>query len=100
MRKLGHTNDDGAAAAEESVPPLQMGDNLTREEFLRRWEEHPEVKKAELIGGIVYMPSPLRRGRAIARPAANAPPFENGDNLTLEEFLLRWEQHPEIKFAE
>jgi Uma2 family endonuclease len=32
---------------------------LTRAEFLRRWEAHPEINKAELIGGIVFMPSPL-----------------------------------------
>jgi hypothetical protein len=43
----------------ESVPPLAAGDRLTREEFLRRWEAHPEIKKAELIGGIVYMSSPV-----------------------------------------
>jgi Uma2 family endonuclease len=43
----------------ERVPPLCPGDCLTREEFLRIWELHPEIKFAELIGGIVYMPSPL-----------------------------------------
>ncbi len=40
---------------------LNNGDNLTREEFLHIWEQLPDVKFAELIGGIVYMPSPLRR---------------------------------------
>jgi Uma2 family endonuclease len=39
--------------------PLIAGDCLTRDEFIRRWEEMPELKRAELIGGIVYMPSPL-----------------------------------------
>src|SRR3990172_607884 len=39
--------------------PLVMGDKLTADDFLRRWEAVPDVKKAELIGGIVYMPSPL-----------------------------------------
>src|SRR5260370_3184352 len=48
-----------ATAIEESVPPLNAGDKLTREEFLRRWEAHPEIKNAELIGGIVYMASPV-----------------------------------------
>jgi len=47
------------ATVEDKVPPLAAGDNLSREEFLRRWEQHPEIKFAELIGGIVYMPSPL-----------------------------------------
>lgn len=35
--------------------PLVAGDFLTREEFLERWESCPEIKKAELIGGVVYM---------------------------------------------
>jgi len=30
------------------------GDRLTRAEFERRWELHPEIKKAELIDGLVY----------------------------------------------
>jgi Uma2 family endonuclease len=47
------------ATAEESIPPLGEGQRLTREEFLRRWEAMPELKRAELIGGVVYMPSPL-----------------------------------------
>lgn len=42
-----------------TVPPLAAGDKLSRDEFIRRWELHPEIKFAELIGGIVYMPSPV-----------------------------------------
>jgi hypothetical protein len=49
----------GMATVEQSVPRLTAGDKLTRDEFLRRWEMHPEIRRAELIGGIVYMPSPL-----------------------------------------
>lgn len=41
--------------AGQTDQPLMAGDFLTREEFLRRWEAHPGVKKAELIGGVVYM---------------------------------------------
>lgn len=41
------------------VEPLVAGDKLSREEFIRRWEAMPDLKKAELIGGVVYMPSPL-----------------------------------------
>ncbi len=48
-----------ATAVEQRVPPLAAGDKLTREEFLRRWEAHPEIKKAELIGGLVFMASPV-----------------------------------------
>ena len=42
-----------------AVPPLQNGDRLTRAEFERRYRHHPEIKKAELIEGVVYMPSPV-----------------------------------------
>jgi hypothetical protein len=28
---------------EQRVPPLEAGDRLTRAEFLRRWEAHPEM---------------------------------------------------------
>jgi hypothetical protein len=48
-----------ATVIERAVPPLNPGDKLTRAEFLRRWEAHPEIKNAELIGGIVYMSSPV-----------------------------------------
>ncbi|MBL8188941.1 MAG: Uma2 family endonuclease [Acidobacteria bacterium] len=40
--------------------PLEPGDHLTRAEFERRYHSMPEVKKAELIEGVVYMPSPVR----------------------------------------
>lgn len=39
------------------IPPLRAGDRLTRAEFERRWDAMPEVKKAELIDGVVYMPA-------------------------------------------
>ncbi|RIK78815.1 MAG: Uma2 family endonuclease [Planctomycetota bacterium] len=47
-------------SAPSGVPRLQNGDRLTRIEFERRYLAMPEVKKAELIEGIVYMPSPVR----------------------------------------
>jgi len=40
--------------------PLENGDRLTRAEFERRYEAMPNLKKAELIEGVVYMPSPVR----------------------------------------
>jgi hypothetical protein len=43
-----------------TVPELCNGDRLTRVEFERRYEAMPHIKKAELIEGIVYMPSPVR----------------------------------------
>ncbi|GAB1538932.1 Uma2 family endonuclease [Scytonema sp. NUACC21] len=42
------------------IPPLESGDRLTRPEFERRYNAMPDVKKAELIEGIVYVASPLR----------------------------------------
>ena len=43
-----------------SEPLLEAGDRLSRDEFERRYERMPHVKKAELIEGTVYMPSPVR----------------------------------------
>lgn len=42
------------------LPPLENGDRLTRNEFEHRYHQMPQIKKAELIEGMVYMPSPVR----------------------------------------
>jgi hypothetical protein len=42
------------------IPPLVHGDRLTRDEFERRYDAMPHLKKAELIEGEVHMPSPVR----------------------------------------
>ncbi len=47
--------------------PLESGDHLSRAEFERRHEAHPEIKKAELIEGVVYVATPVR-ARSHARP--------------------------------
>src|SRR5437773_5606378 len=47
------------APATATVPPLQNGDRLTRPEFERRYDAMPHLKKAELIEGVVYVPSPI-----------------------------------------
>jgi hypothetical protein len=39
--------------------PLVNGDRMTQPEFHRRYELYPEDEKWELVGGIVYMASPL-----------------------------------------
>lgn len=44
----------------EEIPRLENGDRLTRPEFERRYDAMPELKKAELIEGVVYMPSRVR----------------------------------------
>src|SRR5712692_9007415 len=51
-----------AAAADSPMPtrtlPLQNGDRLTRAEFERRYEAMLKLRKAELIEGVVHVPSP------------------------------------------
>ncbi len=48
-------------AAHILPPPLRDGDRLTSDEFLRRWEAMPDLKHAELLDGIVYLPSLVTR---------------------------------------
>jgi len=75
------------------VPALANGDRLTRREFERRYEAMPHVKKAELIEGTVYMPSPVH-ATAHGEPhahlitwlgvyAAATPGVEVADNATV-----------------
>jgi hypothetical protein len=49
--------------------PLENGDKLTRHEFEQRYAAMPDVKKAELVEGFVYMASPLH-AKAHAEPHA------------------------------
>src|SRR5436189_5162644 len=74
-------------------PLLEFGDRLSRAEFERRYERMPHLKKAELIEGIVYIPS-LLRARSHAEPhsqlgtwvgtyAAETPVVECFDNSTV-----------------
>jgi Uma2 family endonuclease len=49
----------GGAARPARVLPLENGDRLTRAEFERRYEAMPQLKKAELIEGVVYVGSPV-----------------------------------------
>ena len=74
------------------VPALENGDRLTRYEFERRYAARPDLKKAQLIEGIVYMPSPV--GVAHAGPhamiqtvllvyAASTPGVHGYDNATV-----------------
>jgi len=40
-------------------PPLESGDRLSRAEFHRRYSLYPEIKKAELIDGVVIVGGPV-----------------------------------------
>jgi Uma2 family endonuclease len=42
------------------MPVLESGDRLTRAEFHRRYCARPDIKKAELVEGVVYVASPVR----------------------------------------
>lgn len=77
------------------IPPLEHGDHLTRDEFERRYEAMPEVKKAELIEGRVYLPL-----QVCLKSRGDLPPLEQGDYLSGEEFERRYEAMPELKKAE
>ena len=52
--------DAGGSTRATRPPVLENGDRLTRAEFERRYEARPDLKKAELIEGVVHMPSPTR----------------------------------------
>ncbi|MGF1490958.1 MAG: Uma2 family endonuclease [Microcoleaceae cyanobacterium] len=75
------------------IPILENGDRLTRIEFERRYAAMPELKKAELIEGIVYVPAALRY-RKHGKPHSNiilwlgtyevaTPGVEAADNATI-----------------
>ncbi len=53
-----------------NVPPLENGDRLTQYEFERRYQAMIQIKKAELIEGVVYVASPVRATKH-GRPHAN-----------------------------
>ncbi|HZK81863.1 MAG TPA: Uma2 family endonuclease [Humisphaera sp.] len=52
------------------IAPLEPGDQLTRDEFERRFDATPGLKKAELIEGVVYM-HPAVRAKAHGGPHAD-----------------------------
>lgn len=51
------------AAAAEGPAVLESGDRLTCEEFHRRYCTRPDITKAELVMGVVYVASPLNSER-------------------------------------
>lgn len=46
------------------VPPLESGDRLTADEFERRYDAMPDLKRAELIEGVVFVASPVSEDHA------------------------------------
>lgn len=87
------------------APPLNSGDRLSRREFERRYAAHPELKKAELIEGVVYVSSPVQYDKH-ADPhfdiiswlgvyRAATPGVRGGDNATLR-LDLENEPQPDV----
>jgi Uma2 family endonuclease len=48
------------SASIEGPSVLESGDRLTRDEFHRRYCDRPDIRKAELVMGVVYVASPAR----------------------------------------
>ena len=73
--------------------PVENGDHLTATEFERRWERLPNLKKAELLDGVVHMPAAVSQdfhGRPhgcvvawLGYYFAHTPGVDFGDNATL-----------------
>ena len=87
---------------ELEVHPLTVGDHLSRDEFIQRWEAQPELKMAELIGGTVYMSSPLSAAHSksdnhiqvwLGTYAVHTPGCEGGSNATW--FMLKDAPQPD-----
>ena len=51
---------DASATVPHFAVPFENGDRLPRCEFEKRYFARSDIKKAELIEGVVYMPSPVR----------------------------------------
>ena len=88
----GSSGDPERPAAAGPVPPLENGDRLSRCEFERRYAARPDLKKAQLIEGIVYMPSPVSTVHAgphamiqtvLLGYAASTPGIRGYDNATV-----------------
>ena len=82
-------------------PPLVVGERLDQPEFHRRYEAMPPGTRAELIGGVVHMPSPVGRehGQAhvpaivwLSYYAEGTPGVEVLDNATT---ILGWRSEPQ-----
>ncbi len=75
------------------VLELHNGDRMNREEFHRAYLQTPENFKAELIGGIVYVASPLTQYHGVPHASlvaalvvykAATPGVQTGDNVTVQ----------------
>jgi Uma2 family endonuclease len=94
----GGTEEDmdmARSAARRTSGPVELntGDRMTQAEFHRLYEQTPEGFRAELIGGIVYVSSPLKwrhgtnhlpLGTLFFAYEGHTPGVESGDNTTVQ----------------
>lgn len=85
-------NGQTTRSRESALPELHSGDRMTREEFHRIYEKMPDDFKAELIGGTVFVASPLgfdhskvhiHLGTLLGIYESATPGVDAGDNATL-----------------
>ena len=83
------------------APLLCNGDRMKQPEFHKRYEAYPEDAKFELVGGVVYMASPLRMPHGRYQPKlslvfalyeSETPGVELADNATV---ILGVESEPQ-----
>lgn len=95
-----HTPTQPASVVTKPIP-LENGDRLDQKTFHERYEAMPEGTRAELIGGIVYMMSPMKsphgkHTREVSFSLRNyelaTPGVEGGDGLTT---ILRDDSEPQ-----
>src|SRR6266487_3455839 len=86
MTALSHT-----AYVQQHIPPLEAGDHLDQPTFHERYEAMPPAFRAELIGGVVIVPSPLSPGHGFYHALVMGwlvnywiatPGTKSGDNMT------------------
>ena len=91
--------------SENGAPLLCNGDRMKQPEFHRLYEAYPEDVKFELVGGIVYMASPLGRphgvyhtrlGTVLGIYDSETPGVEASDNSTA---ILGEESEPQPDLA-
>jgi Uma2 family endonuclease len=101
------------AVTTSKLPVLESGDRLSRAEFHQRYCQRPDLKKAELVEGVVYVASPVRRpqhGRPhsqmvgwVVTYAAKTPGVDYADNATvlldpdneLQPDVMLWREAPD-----
>ena len=76
-----------------ALPPLVNGQRLDQRTFHERYEAMPPETRAELVGGVVYMPSPMQSDHGessrvvsgwLDRYQRFTPGVEGGDGATLK----------------